>query len=129
MIGLASGSGTDTEFKQMTCSIMEQVGWWVYNSSSDACRGAVANDLPKSHVIGLIIKKTSATQCIVQTRGYTTVLGGLSSPEIAFLSETVVGGTIFTIPTAPGSVIKQLGYATKDDNFLIDINPSGIVLV
>ncbi len=110
------------------CSSTVSIEKFVYlvDSIVNKVELAIANDKYKSNVVGMVVAKSTATSCIVQSFGKVIKNGLLVNKKI-FLSTSILGEVQYHIPTESGTIIKQLGYTISENEAMLNIEVGGII--
>ncbi len=117
------GSGTtgDNIIENVPCTAEVAVGNVVRIEGTNYVN-AQADTFENSKIVGICVSKSSSTTCNVQITGFTAeIFSGLTTNEIYFLSDTVPGGLTTTPPTAPNSVVQQVGKPLSETILRINI--------
>jgi hypothetical protein len=120
-----SSLGSDG-YGNYTCVSSAIVGNVVYLSSASTVGLANATDATKL-AIGIVLSKSSSTQCVVQLEGENSSFSGLSVGAIYYLG--LVDGTMTTTaPTTGGNVVQKIGFAKNSTTLVIEIDEDFIQL-
>jgi len=105
------------------CTASDNAGDLIYITGPDiggkpqvARADATANS--KMPVVGMIVSKSSATECVIRSLGETSLLSGLTPGKYYFVTAT--GGVALTPPAGPGTRYAQtVGVALSTNKFWV----------
>lgn len=98
-------------------------GHLVYADSIGLGQKALGTSAASSRVIGFSTAKLAGPRSNMHKEGLMEdVLTGLTPGATYFLSDTVPGGIQTFPPTAPGSVLKKIGYALDTNQLWVDLS-------
>ena len=113
------GSGGDAGV--YTCPSLTAIGNIVKSYADGAVDKASANAEATMPVLGIVISKSSTTDCVVQYRGEIPLFAGLLVNTLYYAS--TVPGTITNIaPSGLGKVIQRVGIAKNPTTLVLDID-------
>lgn len=118
------GSSTFSFSVQSTpfnCTAAEAVNDAVYLFTANEVRKADATDLTTAPAIGIIVSKTSATECNVSTDGECSTFTGLTPGALYFLAKGSPGQITTTPITGPG-IHQKLGEARNATTLMINVD-------
>lgn len=107
-----------TDFKA-ACTVAEVVGNPVYLYSGGSVRNAIASDIDKARVVGVVVEKLSGIECIVRKIGEANI-SGLTAGNDYFLSEVTAGELTLFPPTGLGSFVVRICHCISSDRVYID---------
>jgi len=126
----SSLGNSGTTFFRARCGVSVDTGDLIYLT------GAVIGGYPevdtvdidqagKNPAVGVVIKKRTSTECIIQVNGIIrNLFTGLTPGEFLFVN--LSGGVTDTVPSPPPSgrrAIQNVGSALKANELLLDIKP------
>ena len=98
----------------------------MYLSGSNTVGLANATDATKL-AIGIVLSKSSSTQCVVQLEGENSSFSGLTIGVVYYLGLT--DGIMTTVaPTSNGNIVQKLGFAKNSTTLVIEIDEDFIQL-
>jgi len=125
---MATARRRSTDHFPATCTAPDLVGHFVYLDAPGSVRTVDVFDLTKIQSVGVIISKSSATQCTVQHSG--EVLGlfsGLTSGRRVAINDIGLPGHGYTRPLSGMKWIQWVGIAIGADSILLELHaPIGI---
>lgn len=115
-------------FFPATCSALDHIGHFVYLYAPTVVRTVDITDLRKTQTVGVIVTKSSPTDCVVQRRGEVVGLfAGLSPGARVMIDETGSPTIGFTRPVTGMKWLQWVGVATALDSLVLEFHsPFGI---
>jgi hypothetical protein len=112
-------TATGTIISNVACDATVYVGAAI-RMSGGVAYNALADSYANSNVLGVVETKTSATVCSVRVAGVTDeIFVGLSESDEYYLSATIEGAIVTTVPTGSGQVILKLGQPYSTTRFAV----------
>ena len=116
----AIGESAGTVLLNVPCESNVAVGDAVRMLATGIARRAIADSVTNSNVLGIAIKKVTATICNVRVAGITEeIYTGLDVTAEYFLSESVDGGITTTPPTGAGEINLTIGQPFSDKRLFV----------
>lgn len=113
----------------VSCTTDVEVGDLVYLSASEVADRALANSPNTMPAIGIVVRKLSNTQCIINQYQLQSNLSGLTPKQKHFVSTTQAGKTQTTPPASKtGHVSQYVGESKSTTERLITIDATNYVI-
>jgi len=112
--------GSNVILTNVDCEATVFVGAAVIMQSGGIAKNAIADSLANSNVIGIVESKSSSILCNIRVLGTTSAIyTGLDVTKEYFLSDTVAGELVTTVPTTSGHVVLKLGQPFSATDFVV----------
>ena len=127
-VTLQKRGGSGSGGYRLPCETTVSVGDYVYIQPDGVLDKAIASDITTMPAIGKVSSKPSANVCIVSDKLIDSDYTGVTPKGQMFVSGSVAG-TIEDVPPAGANVvIQQVGIGLSNEQVLVDIDASNIVI-
>lgn len=121
LIDPANLGGANVVLNDVPCNASVFIGAAVRMTSGGTAVNAIADSVANSNVIGIVEAKSSSTLCNIRVVGVSlAVFSSLDVTKEYYLSDSVAGQLVTTIPTASGHVVLRLGQPFSATEFLFN---------
>lgn len=104
-----------------------EVGDYIFINSDGKAEKALANSINKMPCIGRVVRIQS-NKCVFKKDLIENDYGQITPRDVFFISDTEAGEITDTVPTSSDSVIQMIGLGLANDEILVNIDPTNVII-